>query len=480
MDSASTEVFDVDVAVMGAGTAGLAAYRAAAAVSPKVLMIEGGIHGTTCARVGCMPSKLLIAAGDAAYHAKHAAPFGVHATVTIDGRAVLDRVRRERDRFVGFVIDSIESIPAGHKLRGRARFTEPGVLHVERDDGAGGQPLARVNARAIVIATGSSPYVPPMFEGIRDRLVVNDDVFAWETLPSSVAVFGAGVIGLELGQALSRLGVRVSVFGRSNTVGPLTDPVVKQSALAAFREEMPVYPDATVRQVRRVEEGVEITYADPEGVAKVETFAFALVAAGRRANLGGIGLEHAGLKLDARGAPVCDRTTLQCEGTSVFIAGDASDDVPLLHEAADEGKIAGENAARYPEITAGVRRSLLAITFTEPQIAVVGATLASLSRNAPPEREVVTGEIEFADQGRSRVMLQNRGIGHVYADRATGRFLGAELVGPRVEHLGHLLAWAHQQGLTIDDMLAMPFYHPVVEEGLRTALRDAASKITKR
>ena len=77
-------------------------------------------------------------------------------------------------------------------------------------------------------------------------------------------------------------------------------------------------------------------------------------------------------------------------------------------------------------------------------------------------------------------MLQNRGIGHVYADRATGRFLGAELVGPRVEHIGHLLAWAHQQGLTIDAMLAMPFYHPVVEEGLRTALRDAASKITKR
>ena len=73
-------------------------------------------------------------------------------------------------------------------------------------------------------------------------------------------------------------------------------------------------------------------------------------------------------------------------------------------------------------------------------------------------------------------MLQNRGIGHVYADAVTGRFLGAELVGPRVEHLGHLLAWAHQQELTIEQMLAMPFYHPVVEEGLRTALRDAASK----
>ncbi len=473
-------VLDVDVAVIGAGTAGLAAYRAAAALSSKVLMIEGGIHGTTCARVGCMPSKLLIAAGDAAYHATHAVPFGIHATVAIDGRAVMDRVRRERDRFVGFVIDSVESIPAGHKLHGRARFTAPGVLQVDRDSDAGGRAATRVNARAIIIATGSSPFVPPVFEPVRERLVVNDDVFAWESLPASVAVFGAGVIGLELGQALSRLGVRVSVFGRSNTVGPLTDPVVKASALAAFRAEVPVRPDAKVRQLRRVEEGVEVTYDDLDGVTKVETFAYALVAAGRRANLGGIGLEHAGVKLDPRGAPIFDRTTLQCEGTSVFIAGDANDDVPLLHEAADEGKIAGENAARYPAVRPGLRRSLLAITFTEPQIAIAGATFASLSQNAPPDRELIVGEISFADQGRSRVMLQNRGIGHVYADAATGRFLGAELVGPRVEHVGHLLAWAHQQRLTIDDMLAMPFYHPVVEEGLRTALRDAASKIQKR
>ena len=314
-----------------------------------------------------------------------------------------------------------------------------------------------------------------MFEPVRDRLVVNDDVFEWETLPESVAVFGAGVIGLEIGQALSRLGVRVRMFGKSGTIGPLTDPAVKASALAAFREEMPLHPNVEVR-LRRVEAGVEATFDDEDGVSRVETFAYALVAAGRKPNLAGLGLENAGLELDARGAPVFDRTTLQCKGgqSAVFIAGDANDDVPLLHEASDEGRIAGENAARFPNVAAGLRRSLLSITFTEPQIAIAGATLASLS-----ESDVVVGEVSFVDQGRSRVMLQNRGLGHVYADRATGRFLGAELVGPRVEHLGHLLAWAHQQGLTVGEMLSMPFYHPVVEEGLRTALRDAASKIQK-
>lgn len=478
MEAADSRDIDIDVAVIGAGTAGLAAYRAASAVTKRVLMIEASHHGTTCARVGCMPSKLLIAAGDAAHHARHAVPFGVHATVTVDGHEVMDRLRRERDRFVGFVVDSVERIPEDHKLHGRARFTSPGVLEVA--DAAGAR-LARINARSVVIATGSSAFIPPMFEPIRDRLVVNDDVFAWETLPSSVAVFGTGVIGLELGQALARLGVRVRMFGRSGTVGPLTDPVVRASALAALREELPVHPDGTVQGVARVGGGVEVTFGDDDGTTRTDTFEYALIAAGRRPNLTGIGLERAGIPLNDRGAPVYDRTTLQAGASPVFIAGDASDDVPILHEAADEGKIAGENAARFPRITAGLRRSLLAITFTEPQIAIVGATHASLTSPATSgSADVVVGEVSFADQGRSRVMLQNKGIGRVYADRVTGRFLGAELAGPRVEHIGHLLAWAHQQKLTIAEMLAMPFYHPVVEEGLRTALRDAASKILER
>jgi dihydrolipoamide dehydrogenase len=466
METEALTEIHVDVAVIGAGTAGLAAYRTASAVTGRVVMIEASRYGTTCARVGCMPSKLLIAAGEAAHHARHAGPFGVHAEkVVVDGKAVMARLRSERDRFVGFVVEGVEKIDAAHKIIGRARFVSPGVLEV-----AG----RRIHARAVVIATGSSPFVPPMFEPIRDRLVVNDDVFEWTTLPESVAVFGAGVIGLEIGQALSRLGVRVHTFGRGGTIGPLTDPAVKASALAAFREEMAVHPDATVRSVKRVDAGVEVTYVDEQNVEQVETFEYALVAAGRKPNLAGIGLENAGIELDARGAPVFDRTTLMGVGAPVFIAGDANDDVPLLHEAADEGRIAGENAGRYPKVTAGIRRSLLSITFTEPQIAIAGATLASLAK-----RDIVVGEIAFADQGRSRVMLQNRGVGHVYADRLTGRFLGAELVGPRVEHIGHLLAWAHQKEMTIGEMLCMPFYHPVVEEGLRTALRDAASKIQK-
>jgi len=193
---------------------------------------------------------------------------------------------------------------------------------------------------------------------------------------------------------------------------------------------------------------------------------------GRTANVRGIGLEALGLELDGRGVPLYDRATMQCGASAVFIAGDANADLPLLHEAADEGRIAGENAARWPAVKAGLRRALLAIVFTDPQLAVVGARRADLN-----EQRIAMGEVSFEDQGRSRVMLRNKGLLHVYADCATGRFLGAEMIGPDAEHLAHLLAWALQMRLTVAQMLEMPFYHPVVEEGLRTALRDAQAKL---
>ena len=460
------EFLTVDVAVIGAGTAGLAAYRAARARGARALIVESGPHGTTCARVGCMPSKLLIAAAEAS-HAIDAAPgFGVHVdgAKRVDGREVMDRVRRERDRFVGFVVEGVGKIPAADRIEGRARFVDRHTLEVDGH--------TRITARAVVIATGSRPAVPAMLAAAGDRLVVNDDVFAWETLPRSVAVFGPGVIGLELGQALARLGVRVVVLGRGGRVGPLTDPVVRGAFLEAISDGLYVDPDAHVKRVARITEGVEVEYTRLDGTVRVESFDWLLAATGRRPNVDGLGLEALGLELDANGVPAFGAATLRVGDTNLFIAGDAANFIPLLHEAADEGRIAGDNAASLPETTPGHRRMPLAIVFTDPQVAIVGPGFDKL---APGTFEA--GEVSFADQGRSRVMLRNRGHLRVYADRATGRFLGAEMAGPAAEHIGHLLAWAAANRMTVASMLEMPFYHPVVEEGLRTALRDLDAKL---
>ena len=461
----------VDVAVIGGGTAGLGAYRAAKAHTKKVVMIEGGPYGTTCARVGCMPSKLLIAAAEAVHHIQKAPGFGVHpeGEIRIDGREVMARVKRERDRFVGFVLEGVDSIPDEDKIQGYARFVDAHTLIVDEH--------TEIHAERIVIATGSRPSWPAAWNELGDRLIINDDVFNWDDLPHSVAVFGPGVIGLELGQALHRLGVQVIMFGMGGLVGPLTDEAVRDYAAKTLNEEFYLDADAKVEQMFRDGDSVIIRYLDKGGQQQETRVDYVLAATGRRANVDKLDIANTGVQLDNRGIPVADRFTLQTSVPHLFIAGDASNQLPLLHEAADQGRIAGDNAGRFPDIRAGLRRSSISVVFSDPQIAMVGSTLRELNQKYSSCGCFEIGEVSFEDQGRSRVMLRNKGLLHVYGEHGTGRFLGAEMMGPNVEHIAHLLAWAHQQQMTVSQMLDMPFYHPVIEEGLRTALRDLNAKL---
>jgi dihydrolipoamide dehydrogenase len=400
-----------------------------------------------------MPGKLLIAAADAAQAVREAYRFGVHAEPPrIDGRAVMQRVRSERDRFVGFVLDTVHGWPEATRLFGRARFVGASSLDVNGE---------RIEAKAVVIATGSRPRIPPGWrERLGHKLIVNDDVFDWDDLPRSLAVVGAGVIGLELALALHKLGVRVRLFARSARVGPLTDPELQALAQGLFAEDLPLTLNAAALEPAL--DGDQVTMGG-------ERFDALLCTAGREPNLDGLGLEALALPRDDAGHPCIDRHTGRWGDSHVFVAGDATNDRPLLHEAADAGRIAGDNAARWPDVHRRPRRAPLAVVFSDPQIALAGASHAELLASGC---EFDTGRVSFADQGRSRVMLVNRGALHVYAERGTGRLLGAEMIGPAAEHLGHLLAWSVQRGDTVQQMLNSPFYHPVGEEGLRTALRQ--------
>jgi len=462
---------NVDVAVIGGGTAGLGAYRAAKAHTDNVVMIEGGPYGTTCARVGCMPSKLLIAAAESVHQIEKAPAFGVHpqGDIVINGREVMDRIKRERDRFVGFVLEGVDEIPAHDKISGYAKFIDDNTLMVDEH--------TQVSAKRIVIATGSRPAYPAVWNELGDRLIINDDVFDWDDLPNSVAVFGPGVIGLELGQALKRLGVEVVMFGLGGQVGPLTDPAVMAYADKTFNEEFYLDADVRLESMKRIGDAVEIQYQDKDGKFKVITVDYVLAATGRRPNVDKLAIENTALELDERGVPVADHFTLQTSVASIFVAGDASNQLPLLHEAADQGRIAGDNAGRFPDIRAGLRRSKISAVFSDPQIAMVGETYKEITTRLGNCGCFETGEVSFESQGRSRVMLRNKGVLHVYGEHGTGRFLGAEMMGPNAEHLAHLLAWAHQNKMTVAEMLDMPFYHPVIEEGVRTALRDLNAKL---
>jgi len=459
------QTIEVDVAVIGAGTAGMAAFRAARDAGAKAVLIEGGELGTTCARVGCMPSKLLLAAANGLHDARALEPRGIGGgdALHADSARVMDYVRRERDHFVSGVIEETRDFPEGSLLRGQARFESPGCLMVGAN--------TRVEAKRVVIATGASPSIPDELRVFGDKLITSDDLFELRALPKRIAVFGAGPLALELGQALSRLSVEVFMFGKGGSVAALSDTPVRDALTAALQSEFYFDPDAKIDEMSLEDGQPTLRFTSPDGAKRTERFDLVLAATGRAPNLKPLALDKAGIELNDKGVPRFDETTMQCGESAIFIAGDCDGTRPWLHDAADEGKLAGDNAARFPDVQAVKRKVPFSIVFCEPQAVMVGASYDSVDKQM-----TVTGEASFETQGRSRVMRQNRGLLHVYANAKTGTLRGAQGCGPAMEHLGHLLAWAIQLELTLDDALKLPFYHPVVEEGLRTALKDADKK----
>jgi dihydrolipoamide dehydrogenase len=168
---------------------------------------------------------------------------------------------------------------------------------------------------------------------------------------------------------------------------------------------------------------------------------------------------------------VFDPGTMRIGDTRIYIAGDVTGERPLLHEAGDEGRIAGHNAISA-EPTAFRRKTPLSITFCDPNIVVVGTRFADLD-----PASTATGQIQMGPVGRAMIMSKNRGLIRVYADKASGRLLGAEMACPKGENLGHLLAWCIQKEMTVGEILQMPFYHPVIEEALQAALYDLYGKV---
>jgi dihydrolipoamide dehydrogenase len=451
-----------DVAVIGAGTAGLTARRTAVEAGARTLIVEAGPWGTTCVRVGCMPSKLLLASARAARGATKAPLFGTDAgTTTIDGRAVMARLHGQRDRFLRGIYDELDSIPEKEKMRGRARFIGPTTLLI--DD------RVRVRAKAIVIATGARSSVPKALEPVKDRVLTNETVFELDDLPRSIAVVGAGPLGIELGAAFTRLGVRTMVFDKGESLGGLKDPEVGRIAKEIFGRELDLRLGAEI-EANPEADGARIRWHASSGQGEA-MFEWVLAATGRQPNLKGLDLEAAGLALDDHGVPKYDRASLRCGDSPVFIAGDANHDRPVLHEASREGRIAGANAARLPTGAGEPPDTALSIVFTDPDMAAIGKPLTEMGEDAG------VGCCDF-NAGRGLIEGRSDGIIRVYARRGNRVIAGGEMVGPAVEHLAHLVAILIQQKVTADAALKLPFYHPTYEEGLRDCLRDLVQQLS--
>lgn len=452
-----------DVVIIGAGSAGLSARSEVAKNTKNYLVVDNGPLGTTCARVGCMPSKVFIEAATIYHQRTKFSAIGVRGgkagVGAVDSTALMKHVRGLRDRFVGGVVKEMDGWREKHFLAARASFVSATELDL------GGE---RVRAGKVIVATGTAPIVPEAWRAAGAALLTTDDFFELERLPARMAVIGAGAIGLELSQALARLGVEVILFGEEGVVGGLKDPSLLEYAAAYFGKEMK-FVAGKVEAVKASAAGGAEVFSGGKSYAVEKV----LVAVGRSPRVSELGLGALGLPLDKRGLPSIDPDSLCVKGTNIFFVGDVNTFRPVLHEASDQGRTVGRAPSPNPA-DGPRRRARLAITFTSPPIAVAGQGFGELKDG---EVDFVYGEASFEGQGRALAKLENVGKVRVYAQRVCGRILGAEFFCPAGEHMAHLVNWAIDSECTVFDLLKRPYYHPTLEEGLRTALRDLSRKV---
>jgi dihydrolipoamide dehydrogenase len=449
---------EVEVAILGAGSAGLFALSQVRRATDNYVLINGGELGTTCARVGCMPSKVMIQVAEDFHRKSLFAREGIEGAdeLSVDIPASMEHVQDLRDIFVDKTLGVTNGLDDVHLIDGYAKFITNDIIEVNGE---------QIKAKSIVIATGSTPIVPAAWHDFADDVLTTDEFFELEDLPESMAVIGLGSIGLELGQALHRLGVKVTGVDQLTNIAKLDDSMVNDIAVSTIGKEFPLWLGQPAT-LEKVASGIQVTAGENKVVVdKV------LASLGRKPNLDNLNLAATDIKLDANGIPLYDPLTMQVGDLPIYIAGDVNADRPILHEAGHEGRIAGYNAVHYPA-EKFKRKIPLAITFCDPNIATAGAQLSELNLD-----QVAIGEMQFAPVGRALIIGKNRGLLRLYVQKSDGLLLGACMCCVQAEHLAHLIAWSIQNGMTVFDMLKMPFYHPVIEEALQAALYHVLSQL---
>jgi len=453
---------EVDVAIVGAGSAGLLALSRVKRETDNYVLINGGELGTTCARVGCMPSKVLIQVAEDFHRKSIFDREGIDGAdeLSVDVPASLEHVQDLRDVFVDQTLTVTDEMSETHLIDGYARFVSNDTIEVNGE---------QIKAKSIVIATGSTPIVPAAWQDFAENIITTDEFFELEDLPASMAVIGLGSIGLEIGQSLHRLGVKVAAVDQLTSIAKLEDTKVNDLAVTVIGRELPLWLGQAA-SLEKVEGGIQVSAGENQVVVEK-----VLASMGRIPNLGNLNLEATDIVLDEKGIPVFDPLTMQLGGLPIYIAGDVNMDRPILHEAGHEGRVAGFNAVRHAlnKPSEKFKRKVpLAITFCDPNIAMVGAQLPELDLDT-----IVIGEMPFAPVGRALILGKNRGLLRLYVQKSDGLLLGACMCCVKAENLAHLIAWSIQNGMTVFDMLKMPFYHPTIEEALQAALYSVLSQL---
>ncbi len=448
-----TKQLNVDVCVIGGGSAGLVVAAGASQMGASAVLIEKGRMGGDCLNYGCVPSKSLLAAGRMARLARTSPRFGIelgepkidfakvqaHVQGVIDAIAPNDSV----ERFVGLGVNVIQETA---RFAGRNRVSAGDV---------------EVRARRFVIATGSSPLVPPI-KGIDSvPYFTNETLFDNTTLPEHLVIVGGGPIGIEMAQAHRDLGSRVTVLEMDNFLAQ-DDPEVVDTLINKLRGEgIEFLAGAQVLEVAKSENGIRVTYEsrgeDKNGGRRDIDGSHLLIAAGRKPSLEELNLEAADVRYSARGIDVDRR--LRTSNKKIFAIGDVTGSLQFTHVAGYHAGIAIRNILfRLP---AKVKTHAIPwVTYTDPELAHVGLTEAQ-ARKAHGDIGVLRWP--FGENDRARSAHTTDGLVKVITGRK-GKILGATMLGPHAGDLIHPWVLALAGGLKLRTMAGAVVPYPTYSE----------------
>lgn len=414
--------YDYDIGVIGGGAAGLTVASGASQLGAKTLLVEReSVLGGDCLHYGCVPSKTLIKSAKVYHQMGRAEEFGLPAVTRspVDFSQVSGRIRRVVDVIQKH--DSVERFCGlGVKVAfGDAAFVDDHTIQLNGE---------RVSAKQWVVATGTSPGVPP-FEGLSETpYITNKELFYLDALPASLVVLGGGPIACEMAQAFARLGTSVVMVQRSGQVLSKEDAdmaAVVQASLEA--DGVVVYTGATVEKCRKASTGSEVVFRDAQGVSRAVAGEKLLVALGREPNVTGLGLEAAGVEYTAKGIPVDGR--MRTNQKHIYAAGDVTGRYQFTHAAGYEGGIIVSNAVfRLPR--KANYTNLPWCTYTSPELASIGRN-EKAAQAAGLDYEVVIEH--FKDNDRALAEGDSQGCIKVILEK--GKPIGAQIVGPRAGDL---------------------------------------------
>lgn len=467
----STARSGYDLAVIGSGGAAFAAAIAARAKGASVVMIERGTVGGTCVNTGCVPSKALLAAAEARHVALTEHFPGIRTSAEpvdlpslVSGTAALvEEMRAEK----------YTRLAAEHDwpiLHGTAHFTPGPLLEVSLADGG----HATIEAAHYLIATGSSPWAPPIDGLAQAGYLTSTTAMALDRLPSSMIVLGGNAVGLEQAQLFARLGVNVTVVEALDRLAPFEEPELSAVIEQVFRDEgIGVDTATTVTAVRRDPQGYALA-ATRHGEEASLAAEGLLVATGRRPVTDALGLESVGVKTGERGEVVVDEH-LRTHNGRIWAAGDVTGHPQFVYVAAAHGTLAADNALDGAGRTLDYRH-LPRVTFTSPAIAAAGLTDAqAVAQGIACDCRV----LPLQHVPRALVNRDTRGVIKLVAEAGTGRLLGAHIAA---EGAGEIIATAVHalaNDMTVREMADLWCPYLTMAEGLKLAAQTYTRDITK-